>query len=68
MVTLYTTDCPRCHILEAKLNAKNIGFTKINGEEAIGYIQERGYLTAPLLVADGEEMDFGKAIKWVNER
>ena len=68
MVILYTTNCPRCHILEAKLNEKHISFSKFEGEEAIGYIQGRGFLSAPLLIVDGEAMDFGKAIKWVNER
>lgn len=68
MVALYTTNCPRCHVLEAKLNEKKIGYSKFEGEEAIGYIQERGFMSAPLLVVDGEAMDFSKAIKWVNER
>ena len=68
MIVLYTTNCPRCHILEAKLNEKKIGYTRIEGEEAIGYIQERGFMTAPLLIVNGEALDYGKAIKWVNER
>ena len=68
MVILYTTNCPRCHVLEAKLNEKHIIYTKIEGEEAIGYIQEHGFMTAPLLRVDEECYEFSQAIKWVNER
>lgn len=67
-VTLFTTGCPRCKILEDKLTAKHILFSVISGERAIESIQERGYMSAPLLSVDGEDMDFGKAIRWVNER
>ena len=62
---LYSTNCPRCKILEAKLNSKGIEFeiaTDINEMERLG-IQ-----TAPVLKVAGEMMDFGRANKWVNEQ
>lgn len=65
MVTLYTTGCPRCHILESKLNEKKIPFQTVNGIEAADAIEELGYLTAPLLVNDDEVMDFNKAMQWI---
>lgn len=67
-VTLFSTNCPRCKVLEDKLKAKKISFQLIDGERAIESIQERGFLSAPLLNVDGEDMEFGKAIRWVNER
>lgn len=66
-IILFSTNCPRCHILESKLKEKHITFELIDGDRAIEYIQERGFLTAPLLSVDGADMDFAKAIKWVNE-
>ena len=68
MNVLYTTGCPKCHILESKLNEKKIGYTRIEGDEAIDGIEALGFMTAPLLVVDGKAMEFGTAVKWVNER
>lgn len=65
-VILYSTDCPKCKVLESKLKEKNIAFDLVTGEEAINSIQEKGYMTAPLLSVDDDTMDFGKAVKWVN--
>ena len=65
-VILYSTDCPKCKVLESKLREKNIAFDLVTGEEAINFIQEKGYMTAPLLSVDDDTMDFGKAVKWVN--
>lgn len=66
-IILFSTNCPQCKVLEAKLKEKGITFELIDGERAIEYIQERGFMSAPLLSIDGENMPFGKAIKWVNE-
>ena len=66
-IELFSTNCPRCKILEAKLNEKHVAYQLFDGERAIESIQERGFMSAPLLCVDGENMDFGKAIKWVNE-
>lgn len=65
-VILYSTDCPKCKVLESKLKEKNIAFDLVTGEEAINSIQEKGYMTAPLLSVDDDTMDFGEAVKWVN--
>ena len=66
-VELFSTNCPRCKVLEAKLNEKHIPFQLFEGERAIESIQERGFMSAPLLSVNGENMEFTKAIKWVNE-
>ena len=68
MIILNTTNCPRCHILESKLKEKKITYSVIEGEEAIGYIQQRGFMTAPLLVVDQEAMDFNSAMKWISNK
>lgn len=65
-IELFSTNCPKCKILEAKLREKKVLFQLFEGERAIESIQERGFMTAPLLCVDGENMEFGQAIKWVN--
>lgn len=66
-VILYSTDCPKCKILESKLKQKNVAFELVTGEEAVEAISNKGFMSAPLLEVDGENMEFGKAVKWVNE-
>lgn len=63
MVTLYSTGCPRCKILEQKLQQKNIDF---NIESDMQTIIDMGFRAAPILKVDENFYDFGGAIKWVN--
>lgn len=64
-IILYSTHCPRCTVLEAKLKQKNIEYQEINNVDEMLKI---GIQTVPQLKVDGELMDFSKAIKWVNEK
>ena len=65
MVTLYTTHCPRCQVLEKKLQDKDIGYTVVDDEDTI---IDRGFMTVPILDVDGETFDFGRAVKWIGEQ
>lgn len=65
MVTLYTINCPKCLILEKKLNDKKIEHTICTDE---GIMEAKGFETLPMLEANGQIMNYGEAIKWVNER
>jgi glutaredoxin len=64
MVILFSTGCPKCRVLEQKLNQKNIDFT-LNDD--IDKIIEKGFMTAPVLKVDDYYLEFGQAIKWVNQ-
>ncbi len=64
-VTLYTTHCPKCRVLEAKLNSKKVDFNIIDNEELM---IEKGFQSAPMLEVDDNIMNFGEAIKWVNNQ
>ena len=66
-VILYSTNCPKCKILESKLVQKNVTFELVTGEDAVEEVTTKGFMTMPLLEVDGENMEFGQAIKWVNE-
>ena len=63
MVILYTTGCPRCHVLETKLKQKNVEYAECNDVEEM---EKKGISSVPCLGVDGELMDFGNAVKWVN--
>ena len=62
-IKLYSTHCPKCIVLEKKLNQKNISFEEIND---IDVMAEKGFMQAPMLEVDGEVMDFKQANDWIN--
>lgn len=63
-IILYTIGCPKCKVLEIKMNQKNIKFEIIND---IDIMKEKGIQQAPVLEVDGKLYNFTQAIKWVNE-
>lgn len=65
MITLYSTHCPRCHVLETKLRQKNIQYQVVDDVDKMLAL---GIKEAPQLSVDGAMMSFGEAIKWVNGR
>lgn len=66
-IILYTINCPKCNVLEKKLNAANIEYTKITDENIM---IELGIdkLPFPVLKVNDETLLYGDAIKYVNER
>lgn len=64
-IILYSTNCPKCKILEKKLTEKNIKFTKNNN---VIDMTELGIDQVPILSIDGKLLSFVEANKWINER
>jgi hypothetical protein len=63
-VILHTTDCPQCKILEKKLDAAGIAYTKNHDPEIM---LERGMVSAPgLQIGSDIPLIFSDAVKWVN--
>ena len=62
-VVFYTIDCPKCRVLESKLKAKKVNFEECRDIEIM---QEKGFKSAPMLEVDGAAMNFGDAVKWIN--
>lgn len=62
-VVFYTIDCPKCRVLESKLKAKKVNFEECRDIEIM---QEKGFESAPMLEVDGAAMNFGDAVKWIN--
>lgn len=65
MITLYSSGCPRCNVLEKKLEQANIEYEVFSD---IDKIIEMGLTTMPMLQVDNTFMNFAEAVEWVNER
>lgn len=65
MVTLYTIDCPKCKILEKKLNNAGIAYLTIKDKAEM---RAKGLDLMPVLEVDDVRMNFKQACDWVNER
>ena len=63
-ITLYTTHCPQCSILEKKLQQKNVSYEII---EDVTIMRKMGMLSVPnLVIDDGAPLNFKQAVEWVN--
>ena len=62
-VILYTIHCPKCDVLEQKLNMKGIKFEVIDD---VSIIQAKGMDAMPMLEVDGNLYNFSEAVRWVN--
>ena len=60
---LYTTHCPKCKVIENKLNSKHVEFEMIDDVERIN---EAGITELPVLEVEGKQMSFLEANKYVN--
>lgn len=65
MITLYSTGCPKCKILEAKLNKKNIEYQEFTD---VNKMLDMGIKSVPYLEVDGKLMNFTEANDWVNKQ
>ena len=64
-VILYSTNCPKCKVLEKKLEQKNIKFELITDQNVM---IEKGFMSAPTLEVNGNIMNFAEANEWVNKQ
>ena len=62
---LYSTGCPKCAILEQKLEEKGIKFTKITD---VNEMLKIGIKSVPNMKVGDKMLDFVDAVKWVNEQ
>lgn len=64
-IVMYSTHCPRCIVLGAKLRNKNIKYTEITD---LDILEQKGFLTVPQLEVNGKILDFKEAIDWINSQ
>ena len=64
IVKMYGTDrCPKCKVLEQKLNTGKIQYEHITDEELM---IDMGLRSVPMLEVDGVRMNFTEAVKWIS--
>lgn len=64
-MTLYSTGCPKCNVLEHKLDQLNIEYRVCND---IDHMIEMGFTTAPMLETDeGVFLNFNDAFSYVSK-
>ena len=65
MNTLYTINCPKCKVLEKKLDEKNISFNICKDTDKMIKLNIQNL---PVLEVNGSLLNFSDAIKWVNNQ
>ena len=65
MIILYTIDCPKCKVLERKLEEKNIQYEVCKDTNIIA---EKGYMYLPILEIDDKVLNFKEAVDWIKEQ
>lgn len=65
MITLYSTHCPRCRILEEKLDDKGIEYTIVTDIEEMSKLN---IMSVPVLKINDRLLPFKEANDWVNEQ
>lgn len=64
-VILYTIDCPKCRVLEAKLNSKKIQYDTVKDENLM---LKLGFDEMPILYVEGDKLDYKQAINWIERQ
>lgn len=64
-VIFYSTNCPKCKVLKAKMNQKGIEYKEIND---VDFMLSKGIKSAPAIEIDGRIMDFSESVKWVGSK
>lgn len=62
-VKMYSTGCPKCNILEKKLEQKNIKYEIC---EDVGEMINLGIQTVPVLEVDGNLLQYNQAVNYIN--
>lgn len=64
-VILYTTHCPKCKVLEKKLQSKKIQYEEVTNTNIM---ISKGFHETPMLEVNGNIMNFKMANTWINEQ
>lgn len=63
-ITLYTVDCPKCKVLEKKLNNANIEYAICKD---IKIMTEKNIIKLPTLGVDDKLLTFKEAVDMINQ-
>jgi hypothetical protein len=69
MITLYSTGCPKCKVLEKKLTDKGLEFTIISDVEQILKAADKANTDfTPILEVNNNFMDYQQAEVWIGDK
>nr|DAI07831.1 MAG TPA: GRX family protein [Caudoviricetes sp.] len=60
---LYSTGCPKCNVLKAKLKQKNVDYIENNN---VDEMQKMGITTVPMLMINSDLLNFVEAVEYIN--
>lgn len=65
-ITLFTTHCPKCRVLEMKLTQKGIAYDEVTD---IAEMEKLGIMSVPTLCIDKDNeyklLNFKQAVDWI---
>lgn len=64
LITLYSTNCTNCKILEKRLVQKNIKYNLCNDKDIM---KSKGFMSSPILEVNNNYMNYNDALEWVDE-
>lgn len=70
-IRLYSTHCPKCRVVEKKLEQAQIQYDLIDAKENPEVIEELtalGIQQMPVLIVDDKILGFSEIIKWIGAR
>lgn len=62
-IIFYTIGCPKCNVLEKKLNSHKLQYTICRDVQKM---HDLGFETAPMLSVDGKTYNYIEAVKFLN--
>ena len=66
---LFTTNCPKCKVVEAKLNEKRVDYTKIDDVDlVIKKGLEQNIAQAPFMLIENKYLSFMEILSWLEEK
>ena len=68
MIKLYTTNCPKCKVLEKKLDELNLTYDKVYDNDVILSVsRQHKILSAPILQVDDDYYKFSDALNYIKD-
>lgn len=64
-ITMYSTNCPKCRVLEMKLKMKGIAHSVVTD---VDEMVAKGMTSAPALEVDGKLMGFKESMAWLSSK
>lgn len=70
-IRLYSTHCPKCRVVEKKLEQAGVQYELIdakNNDEVINMLSAKGIRQMPVLEVEDKLLGFSEIIKWIGAK